>query len=53
MIQSSMRQLLLNSDAQRLDDWIESTQKAEHIEVDDERVLFNANTDEKLRRYFG
>ena len=53
MIQSSMKKALLESDATRLDHWIESTQKAEHIEVDDEKVLFNANTDETLRRYFG
>ena len=53
MIQSSMKKALLESDASRLDHWIESSHMAEHIEVDDEKVLFNANTDETLRRYFG
>ncbi len=53
MIKSSMKKELLDSDAKRLDFWIQNTKKAKHIEVDDEKVHFNANTDEELRRYFG
>ncbi|MEA1954968.1 MAG: NTP transferase domain-containing protein [Campylobacterota bacterium] len=53
MIKYSMKKELLDSNINRLDYWIESTNKASYIEVDDEKVHFNANTDEKLRRYFG
>ncbi|RLA71702.1 MAG: hypothetical protein DRG78_24875 [Epsilonproteobacteria bacterium] len=52
MIKYSMKEELLNSTQVRLDYWIKSTQKASYIEVDDEKVHFNANTDEKLERYF-
>ena len=52
MIQSSMRDNLLNSSALRLDAWVLGSKEVEHIEVDDQRVHFNANTDETLRRYF-
>ena len=52
MIQSSMKEELLSSDINRLDYWIESTKKVSYIKVDDERVHFNANTDEELGRYF-
>ncbi len=53
MINYSMKKELLNSTHKRLDYWIKSTKKASHIEVEDEQVLFNANTDEKLEQYFG
>ncbi len=53
MIKYSMKEDLLNSEHSRLDYWIESTDKAVHIKVDDEKVHFNANTDEKLEIYFG
>ena len=53
MIKYSMKKKLLDSTQVRLDYWIESTYKASYIEVDDEKVHFNANTDETLERYFG
>jgi len=53
MIQSSMKKELLSSTIARLDFWIESTKKVSYIKVDDEKIHFNANTDEELRRYFG
>ncbi len=53
MIKSSMKESLLSSTHTRLDHWIQSTNRASHICVNDERVHFNANTDEELRRYFG
>ena len=52
MIQSSMKEALLHSSCERLDVWIEQTHKALMLEIDDEKVLYNANTDETLRRYF-
>lgn len=53
MIQYSMKNELLNSKINRLDLWIESTNRASTIAVEDERVHFNANTDELLEKYFG
>ncbi len=53
MIKYSMKDELLESTHQRLDYWIESTKKASYIKVNDEKVHFNANTDEKLGLYFG
>ncbi len=52
MIQSSMKEALLTSNATRLDYWIESTKKVVRIASDDATLLHNANTDEALRRYF-
>jgi molybdenum cofactor cytidylyltransferase len=53
MIKYSMKKELLDSKHTRLDYWIENTKRALYIEVDDERVHYNANSDEKLKRYFG
>ncbi len=53
MIKYSMKKEILESNHKRLDYWIESTEKSSYVEVDDEKVHFNANTDEKLERYFG
>lgn len=52
-IDASMRDELLSSDMMRLDHWVESRKECVHLEVDDESIHFNANTDENLRRYFG
>ena len=53
MIKYSMKKEILDSKHKRLDYWIESTGKAYHMEIDDERVHFNANSDKKLKKYFG
>jgi CTP:molybdopterin cytidylyltransferase MocA len=53
MIKSSMKTQLLNSSIKRLDHWIQSRKEVSHISVNDKRVHFNANTDEKLAEYFG
>ena len=52
LIRASMRKEVLNTPLKRLDHWIASTDTASYIEVDDERILYNANTDAQLRRYF-
>ncbi|WP_345985324.1 NTP transferase domain-containing protein [Sulfurimonas sp. HSL-1656] len=52
-ISAVMRSDLLASDAGRLDAWIEATGIAEAVDVDDPKVVLNANTDEELRRIFG
>jgi len=52
MIDSSMKQELLASDASRLDYWIASTNKAQRMVVKDAKVSFNANTDEALEKFF-
>ena len=52
LIRASMRPALLKTPHKRLDHWIASTEKASYIEVDDKKILYNANTDAQLRRYF-
>ena len=52
LIRVSMRQALLTTPHKRLDHWIASTEKASYIEVYDKKILYNANTDAQLRRYF-
>ena len=53
MIDYSMKKELLDSNIDRLDYWIESTNRASFVEVDDAKVHFNANSDAELERYFG
>ncbi len=53
MIKSTMRESILNSNHSRLDQWIEENSNLLLVDVEDEKVHFNANTDEELRRYFG
>ena len=51
-IKSSMKKQLLNSDLERLDYWIAEEDDVAYVEVDDPKVHYNANTDEKLKKYF-
>ncbi len=53
MIKSTMRDSLLDSPLTRLDHWVEANSSLELVDVMDEKVHFNANTDESLRKYFG
>ena len=53
MIKSTMRDSILNSSTSRLDNWILNNISTSFIEVKDEKVHFNANTDEELEKYFG
>ncbi len=53
MIKSTMKESLLSSKHKRLDYWIEENEKLELLHVEDEKVHYNANSDEELRRYFG
>jgi hypothetical protein len=48
-----MGQRLLTATETRLDTWILSQPELRWIDVEDPRVVRNANTDESLRRYFG
>lgn len=51
-IRSSMKKRLLNSNLKRLDQWISVVDDVAYVEVDDPKVHYNANTDEKLKNYF-
>ena len=51
-IRSSMKMRLLNSNLKRLDHWIAEEDDVAYIEIDDPKVHYNANTDEKLKKYF-
>ena len=44
--------LLLDSPFHQLDHWIIAQQDLAYMDVDDPKILQNANTDETLRRYF-
>ena len=44
--------LLLNTPFHRLDHWIDAQEDVEYVDVADPKILYNANTDEALRRYF-
>lgn len=52
MIKSTKKDALLSSQHSRLDHWVVSNTDLSLVEVTDEKVHFNANTDEELRRYF-
>jgi len=52
-IDYSMKEELLETTLHRLDYWIESTNRASLLEVDDAKVHYNANRDADLERYFG
>jgi len=52
LIRSSMKKRLLDSDLERLDYWIAAQDDVDYAEVDDPKVHHNANTDEKLKKYF-
>ena len=52
LIDYSMKERLLATKEKRLDYWIESLQEVDYIVVDDEKIHFNANSDEKLKEYF-
>lgn len=51
-IKSSIKRRLLDSDLERLDYWITAQDDVDYVEVDDPKVHDNANTDEKLKKYF-
>jgi len=51
-IKSSMKKQLLNSNLKRLDHWIAAADDVAYVEIDDQKVHYNANTDEALKRYF-
>lgn len=53
MIKSTMKNSLLSSKHKRLDYWIEECKDLQLLHVEDEKVHFNANNDEELRKYFG
>ena len=50
---ASAKNRLLSSGLKRLDHWVMSENEVDHVEVDDPKVHYNANTDEALKRYFG
>ena len=52
MIKSSMKNILLTTSHTRLDEWIKAQDNVSYVAVEDEKVHYNANTDEELRRYF-
>lgn len=51
-ISSAMKAALLTSTETRLDHWVLATGIADFVPVDDPKVLYNANTDKELERYF-
>lgn len=51
-IKSKMFNDLIESDFKRLDYWVESINSLTLVDVIDEKVHFNANTDLELKRYF-
>jgi len=52
LIKSDMKKIIQDSKHHRLDHWIESIKSVSLVEVEDEKVHFNANTDEELVKYF-
>jgi len=52
MINSTMKKDIEESSHSRLDHWIESISSLSLVDVKDEKVHFNANTDSELKRYF-
>jgi len=47
-----MKKDIEESSHSRLDHWVESNSSLSLVDVKDEKVHFNANTDSELKRYF-
>lgn len=47
-----MKKRLLDSNLERLDYWIAAEDDVDYVEVDDQKVHYNANMDESLKKYF-
>jgi len=52
MMKNVVKQQILNSKQPRLDYWIAEFKEVAFVEVEDEKVHFNANSDEELKKYF-
>jgi molybdenum cofactor cytidylyltransferase len=52
MMKEVVKENILNSKQIRLDYWIKSYKDVDYVQVKDEKVHFNANSDRELKKYF-
>ena len=52
MMRMSVKEKILDTKHIQLNHWISDFKDIEYIKVNDERIHFNANSDEELKRYF-
>lgn len=52
MMRSVVKEQILNTKQTRLDHWIASFKDVDYVATDDEKIHFNANSDEELEHYF-